>query len=488
MDADYYGLLGLNREATPEEIRNAYFEAARRFHPDANPDPLAKEQFLRVQQAYEILIHPQRRAVYDTSLPEIVRPEIEVAIYYSRPAIPRLKEDQLIYVLLELRCTAVLDPKQIPPLHLVISVDRSTSMQGERMDMVKANLLQLLRQLRPQDVFSVVIFGDRAEVLIPPTEVSRLGAMVDQISMIRTGGGTEMYQGLQMAAEQVIQWGGGEAASHLILITDGHTYGDEDACYALAEQLARERVVLSALGIGSEWNDAFLDRLTGITGGNTFFASAAQDLYRLLDQRLRGANAVYARGMTLEMIWDAEVKPRQIFRLQPDVGPLPIGPSIRLGNLGFGKNMSLLFEFSVSGLEEQQQIRLANGRIDMRVMTPKLENPQLRIDFRRPVMDEFEQDLPPGAILDAMARLTLYRMQEKARQDVASGDIINATRRLQQMATHLLSQGNHDLARTVLKEAEHLQQSHHFSKDGDKRIKYGTRALLLPAGMEQNKQ
>jgi Ca-activated chloride channel family protein len=85
-----------------------------------------------------------------------------------------------------------------------------------------------------------------------------------------------------------------------------------------------------------------------------------------------------------------------------------------------------------------------------------------------------------------MSKLTLYRMQEKVRNEVTSGEVDKATRHLQYIATHLLSRGDRELAHTVLVEAEHIQQSHQFSKDGDKRIKYGTRSLLLPAGPESH--
>jgi len=86
-----------------------------------------------------------------------------------------------------------------------------------------------------------------------------------------------------------------------------------------------------------------------------------------------------------------------------------------------------------------------------------------------------------------MSRLTLYRLQERARQEVEAGSVQKATKHLQYLATHLLAQGDRELAHTVLVEAEHIQQSRRFSKDGDKRIKYGTRGLLLPSGLEGGK-
>jgi molecular chaperone DnaJ len=63
---DYYKLLEIEKESTEEEIKLAYKKLAKRYHPDLNKtDPKAKEKFIEIKEAYETLIDPVKRKIYD---------------------------------------------------------------------------------------------------------------------------------------------------------------------------------------------------------------------------------------------------------------------------------------------------------------------------------------------------------------------------------------------------------------------------------------
>lgn len=65
MAEDLYSVLGVSRSADQKEIRRAYREKARKFHPDVNKAPGAEETFKRISEAHDVLSDPETRSQYD---------------------------------------------------------------------------------------------------------------------------------------------------------------------------------------------------------------------------------------------------------------------------------------------------------------------------------------------------------------------------------------------------------------------------------------
>lgn len=482
-EGDYYDLLGLKRGASPEEVRRAYHFAARRLHPDVNVTPGDTELFLGIQQAYDVLSDPDRRADYDAALPPPSDnpPSIITSAIFSRGWVTRLTEPQLVYVLLDIRPgKAGLNPQR-PPLNICLVIDRSTSMHGARMDTVKASAIELVRQLQQDDSLSVVAFSDRAEIMVPAGRRFDRSVIETLIQMIQTGGGTEMYHGLEAGFQEAQVNYSTRSINHIILLTDGRTYGDEDSCERVAREASRKGISISCLGIGEEWNDAFLDRLAAQTGGSCHYVSKPSDIKAYLQEKFNNLGRVYAEHVTLSFHTSPGVELRYAFRLAPEAGPLFNRSPIHLGNLFLGESLSIILEYKVPALPANaESVILAKGVISCQV--PSLQEGLSEIDvlLTRPVEDQTDLRPTPAAILKALSRLTLYRMQERAELELMEGHVENAQHQLQYLATHLFSQGEVQLARATLLEAENLEREQKLSETGRKSIKYGTRALLLP--------
>ncbi len=96
------------------------------------------------------------------------------------------------------------------------------------------------------------------------------------------------------------------------------------------------------------------------------------------------------------------------------------------------------------------------------------------------VASEAEYSDPPEEILDALAKLTLYNMQESATEALERGDYVEATARLQNLATRLLDMGHEDLAKQTVSELNQVKQTRQLTDQGRKTIKYETRYLIAP--------
>jgi Ca-activated chloride channel homolog len=480
-ESNYYARLGIPVNATPDELRRAYREAARQLHPDTNVKPGETELFLTVQEAYDVISDPEKRAAYDATLPPeyFTPPPVKYNVVYSRSKINRGKGPQLVYALVELKSVLQDEPSSSDPLNLCLVLDCSTSMQGEVMDTLKATSIELVRQLRARDVISIVSFNDKAQVVVPGSMRTDRGKIETSIRMLKTAGGTEIYHGLKAGYSEMLRTKRPDCIDHLILVTDGHTYGDEAACLEIARDAQMQRIGISALGIGNKWNDEFLDSLTALTGGTSYYVKRPDDIRRFLKEKVIGLGQSYANQVAYNYEKIPDIDVRYAFRLQPESAPLEIGTRMLWGSIPREEKLLVLLEFFISEVPAgNAELILSDGRISFSVPGHMQVPYAFQLRLERPISLEPEIDQPPIAILQALSKLTLYRMQEKARHEVEAGNIEAATSRLQFLATNLLATGEKELAHTAMREAANIQSMRGLSEEGRKQIKYGTRSLM----------
>jgi Ca-activated chloride channel family protein len=480
---NHYSRLGVPLDANTEEIRQAYRRAVLKLHPDTNENPGETELFIGIQEAFEVVSAPEKRKVYDASLPKAIWEEpVKLEVVYSRTVLPRIKEPQLLYVLASFyspNSTSYFEP---PPLNLGLVLDCSTSMRGEYLDTVKSTAIEILHQLRKNDVFSLVSFSDKAQVIIPAGTVRDPAKIEASIFMLRSGGGTEIFRGLEAGYQQVARGTGRDTTNHIILITDGCTYGDEDQCRDLANKAKVEGVTISALGIGPNWNDTFLDELVVQTGGNSTYIRRPDELRRYLLDKILSLGKSYAQRVAYQFESPPGVTTRYVYRLQPEPSCLPLETSLQLGSIPERAFLQVLFEFMVESLPaDADTLTLAKGQVHLDIPSHPSNPYIIRLNINRKITPKTpEVDLPPIEIMQALSQVTVYRMQENIQNDLEAGHVEEATHRMKLLATNLLERGEQNLAQLVLEEAEHLQADQSFSDDAKKQIKYGTRSLRMP--------
>ncbi|MCC7209567.1 MAG: DnaJ domain-containing protein, partial [Anaerolineae bacterium] len=352
---DLYATLGVPPDASVEDIRQAYRIAARRLHPDVNSSPGAANQFRDITAAYEVLNDPVARQKYDMKRAQAGAGKryFSVRLTPSRRVLTVMPEPQVVYVLVEIVPNSTIDARQTnTPLNLTLLVDRSTSMNGPRLDRVKIASHQLIDELSGKDVLSLISFSDKADVMLKAAPLAdKVGAKA-LVTMMSASGGTEMLQGMLAAAEQVRRYAGKNFVNHIIMITDGRTYGDEPACLELAEKLAAEGIGVSAMGLGDEWNDTFLDQIASRTGGVTEYITSPNAVVHFLNDRVRALGNALAERLSVSLAPDPDVKIESAFRLTPMPQPVLLeSDPILLGQLQARHNTSVLIQLQLPPLK-----------------------------------------------------------------------------------------------------------------------------------------
>lgn len=484
IETDYYAILGVDQSATTQEIKSAYRVLVRRLHPDVAQEAEVSKQFHRVQEAYEILSDPERRAAYDKKRVEegwTEGPAIDVQVTLSHSHLPCLDEDQVIYAMLEIAPSPNVEVRRLP-LNLCLVLDRSTSMQGLRLQRVKEATNYIIDYLEDEDNLSLVTFSDRAEVVLSGQRLVDRPRAKAQVSAIRSSGGTEIFQGLKAGLSELERMRGADTVNHLILLTDGQTYGDEGRCLLTADRASRHQIGISTMGIGQDWNDKLLDEIALRSGGTSAYIDSAAKVTTFFRNKIHNLVNVFAREVRYNLHVGEDGQLKNTFRVSPYIAHLQEREGgFYLGQLNSDAPTVVLMEFTIAprspGRHRLFQVELIG---DVPILGRQSERVRREVDLRFATTHELEETVPPK-IVSALGKLAIFKMQEKTMDDLESGQVEQASHRLETMATRLLNIGELELAKAALLEAGRLSRTGHLSPEGRKKIRYGTRSLsLLP--------
>ena len=175
------------------------------------------------------------------------------------------------------------------PLNLVAVVDRSGSMNGHPLDLVKDCLRKVLSQLGPDDQFSIVIYGENAEIHLEPTRTNRFnqGVVSRAIDEIVSSGSTNMEAGLRLgfdvARESQRSFRG---RTRLMQFTDERpNVGDTSAggFMGLMAAGSRDGIGQTTIGVGVEFGAELAGKVSSVRGGNLFFFPNADEMEKTFD-------------------------------------------------------------------------------------------------------------------------------------------------------------------------------------------------------------
>ncbi len=474
-----YALLEIPPNADDQAIKAAYRQMARRYHPDTSQESDSTEHFLSIQKAYQVLADPIQRQAYDLWRRQqgLDRPlPLRLKVTPSQQVVPCSDEAQVLYVLVEILASS-LAAKRLP-LNLILVVDCSTSMKGSRLQQVKQGMLHLVDHLQADDVLALISFNDNATLVLPGEKNLDKQAARRALLNLQTRGGTELLQGLKEGFREASRWHSKGRHTHLLLLTDGHTYGDEEGCLAIARSASQQRIAMSMMGIGSDWNEELLEEMADLSHGVSIYIDSPTKIHQVLKNQFHTLSHIVAQDVTLSAHLAHGVTLLNAHQAFPNIRSLSLDQeAASLGAMAQEEPLAVMLELLLDSHPPGDHRVL---QLDLQATVHDLQPLRLRhqvtvafdpnLDSARPI---------PAEIVAIQNRLTLFKMQQQAMQEIAQGQIEPAAARLANLSTRLLDLGEIELARAARLEAGNLARSGSLSRAGAKKIRYGTRELPI---------
>ncbi|HEX7037159.1 MAG TPA: von Willebrand factor type A domain-containing protein [Pseudomonadales bacterium] len=257
---------------------------------------------------------------------------------------------------------ASIDTADLPPANLVFLVDVSGSMDSpQKIDLVKASMKLLARQLDADDRLSIAVYAGAAGTALEPTPGDRTAAIEAAIDRLQPGGSTYGEAGIRLAyalARQAYIEGG---INRVILATDGDFNVGVTSVDELKELVAREResgVTLTVLGFGSgNYNDALMQALAQTGNGNAAYVDSFNEARKVLVEELGATLSVIAKDVKVQVEFNPAVVAE--YRL--------LGYETRLlaredfnndrvdaGEIGAGHTVTALYELTLRGSDARR--------------------------------------------------------------------------------------------------------------------------------------
>ena len=283
---------------------------------------------------------------------------------------PKLEagREQTVDVLIRITPPALsLDPssrswKGRPDLNLSIVLDRSGSMEGEKMVRAREAAMFCVDQMLPTDRLSVVTFDDHIEVLFPSEPVTNKQSMKDLIARVTARGSTALHEAWVRGGLTVSERMLDQGINRVVLITDGLanvgiTNTDEIVTQAMG--LYQRGVSTSTIGIGADFNEDLLMPMAQSGGGNAWHVVEPDDMQRIFQVELEGLIAQFAHTVSLSLIPADGVR---VVDLLNDFDLTETG-RYRLPSLQAGSPLNILVQLKVGAEEVGTQMRLLDLRL-----------------------------------------------------------------------------------------------------------------------------
>jgi Ca-activated chloride channel family protein len=208
------------------------------------------------------------------------------------------------------------------PANVAIVLDRSGSMEGEKIERAKEAAILALDMLDDRDIVSVVTYSDTVSVLVPATRVSEKAGLRRMIRSIYADGYTALFAGVSKGADEVSKFFETNKVNRVILLSDGLANVGPDSPAALGNlgaSLGRAGISVTTIGLGTGYNEDLMVALAQKSDGNHAFVENSRDLVRIFEFEFKDVLSVVAQDVEIEINCAEGIRPLRVVGREADI-------------------------------------------------------------------------------------------------------------------------------------------------------------------------
>lgn len=248
-----------------------------------------------------------------------------------------------------------------PPVNLAIVLDKSGSMQGEKIKRAREAAIDALKLLGPDDIVSIVTYDSSVNVLVPATKMTDRESVTTAISGINPGGNTALFAGVSKGAAEVRKFLDKEHVNRVILLSDGLANvgpASPGELGSLGESLLKENISVSTLGLGLGYNEDLMVQLARKSGGNHQFIEDASELADVFRREFDDVLSVVAQEIDVKVTIPEGIRPVRVLGNDADINGQQI--VTRLSAIYSGQNKHVVIELELAEADPGSQLALAD--------------------------------------------------------------------------------------------------------------------------------
>ncbi|HKE17815.1 MAG TPA: VWA domain-containing protein [Kofleriaceae bacterium] len=192
------------------------------------------------------------------------------------------------------------------PLDLALVIDRSGSMEGDKLEHARAAAIALIGRLDQRDRIALIQYDDDAQVVVPSVAADSEGKqrLLSAVRQLTPGGSTNLHGGMTLGRDEVLRTLAPGQVSRVILLSDGLANAGQSDPVVIADtaRMAADRGVrITAVGVGLEYNEDLMEAIAESGRGNYYYVREAAGLDGVLAGELSAAQATVASEVELRL-------------------------------------------------------------------------------------------------------------------------------------------------------------------------------------------